>query len=196
MIRDECIANKEWSAALLRYFNPVGAHPSAILGEDPLGTPNNLLPYAAQVAIGIRPVLRIFGNDYTSRDGTPIRDYVHVVDLAKAHLVACERLLEENLGCKAWNIGTGQGSTVFEVVDALSVAVGSQIPYEVQERRPGDVLNLTANPELAEKELGWKATLTIQDARNDLWRFIEKNHRGMRAANMENSEKKMIENVM
>lgn len=182
MIMDHCKANPQWSAALLRYFNPAGAHASGLLGEDPLGVPNNLLPYAAQVAVGRRPYLNVFGDDYDTHDGTPIRDYIHVVDLADAHLRACEKLAAGHQGCKAWNIGSGQGSTVLDVVHAFNKAVGKQLPYKVVGRRAGDVLNLTAKCELAEKELGFKARYTLQDACDDTWHFIKKNPKGMNPA--------------
>lgn len=182
ILMDHCAANPEWSCALLRYFNPAGAHPSGVLGEDPLGIPNNLMPFAAQVAVGRRPYLNVFGNDYDSVDGTPIRDYIHVVDLSIAHLRACEKLSSGFTGCKAWNIGTGHGSTVLQVVTAFSKAIGRELPYKVVGRRAGDVLNLTAKCDLAEKELGFKTQFTLQDACDDTWRFIEKNPKGMNPA--------------
>lgn len=182
IIQDHCKANPEWSAALLRYFNPAGAHVSGVLGEDPLGVPNNLLPYAAQVAVGRRPYLNVFGNDYDTHDGTPIRDYIHVVDLGVAHLRACEKLAQGHKGCKAWNIGSGQGSTVLDVVRAFNKSVGKDIPYKIMPRRAGDVLNLTAKCDLAEKELGFKVQFSLQDACDDTWRFIENNPKGMNPA--------------
>lgn len=179
IITDHCNALPDWSAALLRYFNPAGAHSSGVLGEDPLGVPNNLLPYAAQVAVGRRPILSVFGDDYDSHDGTPIRDYIHVVDLAVAHLRACEKLASGHKGCKAWNIGTGEGSTVLDVVRAFNKSIGREIPYKVVARRAGDVLNLTAKCDLAERELGFKTKFTLQDACDDTWRFIQANPKGM-----------------
>ncbi|ORY85616.1 hypothetical protein BCR37DRAFT_402075 [Protomyces lactucae-debilis] len=168
VIQDHCAANPEWSAALLRYFNPGGAHPSGLLGEDPLGVPNNLLPYAAQVAVGRRPFLSVFGDDYDTKDGTPIRDYIHVGDLAVAHLKACEKIQQGQRGWRAWNIGTGHGSTVLEVVDSFSRAVGHKINVQIAPRRAAKV-------DLAERELGFKTKFTLQDICDDTWRFIAKN---------------------
>jgi UDP-glucose 4-epimerase len=167
-----------WNAALLRYFNPAGAHPSGVMGENPLGVPYNLLPLLAQVAIGKRDKLLVFGDDYKSKDGTAIRDYIHVLDLAKGHLVALNYLREHHPGVKAWNLGTGKGSTVFEMVKAFSKVVGRDLPYQVAERRQGDVLDLTANPTLANQELEWKTSLTLEDACADLWKWTENNPEG------------------
>ena len=175
VIEDYCVANPNCNAALLRYFNPAGAHPSGLLGEDPQGIPNNLLPYLAQVAIGRREYLSVFGNDYASKDGTPIRDYIHVIDLAKGHIKALEKLAHGNIGCRAWNLGTGRGRTVLEMIAAFSKAVGRDLPYKIQGRRAGDVLDLTANPARANVELSWKAELSIEQACADLWRFQQKN---------------------
>jgi UDP-glucose 4-epimerase len=169
---------KKWNAALLRYFNPAGAHPSGIMGENPLGVPYNLLPLLAQVAIGKREQLLVFGDDYKSKDGTAIRDYIHVLDLARGHLQALNYLREHQPGVKAWNLGTGKGSTVFEMIKAFSTAVGRDLPYKVEARRQGDVLDLTANATLANKELGWKTELTLEDACADLWRWTENNPEG------------------
>lgn len=179
IIQDHVRANPGWTSALLRYFNPAGAHPSGLLGEDPLGVPNNLLPYAAQVAVGRRDYLNVFGNDYDTRDGTPIRDYIHVVDLAVAHLRACEKLESGHPGCTAWNIGSGHGATVLEVVACFSRSIGRQLPYQIVPRRSGDVLNLTAKCDLAEQELGFKVQYSLQDACDDTWRFIKLNPKGM-----------------
>lgn len=179
IIQDHVKANPGWTAALLRYFNPAGAHPSGLLGEDPLGVPNNLLPYAAQVAVGRRPCLNVFGNDYDTRDGTPIRDYIHVCDLAVAHMKACEKLEAGHPGCTAWNIGSGHGATVLEVVECFSKSIGRQLPYEIAPRRSGDVLNLTAKCDLAERELGFKVQYSLQDACDNTWRFIKMNPKGM-----------------
>ncbi|KAJ4368269.1 UDP-glucose-4-epimerase [Neocucurbitaria cava] len=169
---------KKWNAALLRYFNPAGAHPSGIMGENPLGTPYNLLPLLAQVAIGKREKLLVFGDDYTSKDGTAIRDYIHVLDLARGHLQALNYLREQQPGVKAWNLGTGKGSTVFEMIKAFSDVVGRKLAYEVAPRRQGDVLDLTANPTLANKELDWKTEFTLEDACADLWKWTENNPEG------------------
>jgi UDP-glucose 4-epimerase len=176
IIKDFVTANPTWKAASLRYFNPAGAHPSGTLGENPLGIPNNLLPYIAQVAVGRRPYLAVFGNDYPSKDGTPIRDYIHITDLAQGHLAALKHLANTGFeGYGEWNLGTGQGSTVFDIIEAFSKAVGRELPYKVEGRRAGDVLDLTANPTKANKELDWKAKKTLQEACVDLWRFTQKN---------------------
>jgi UDP-glucose 4-epimerase len=171
-------SGEKWNAALLRYFNPAGAHPSGIMGENPLGVPYNLLPLLAQVAIGKREKLLVFGDDYKSKDGTAIRDYIHVLDLARGHLVALNYLREHHPGVKAWNLGTGKGSTVFDMIKAFSDVVGRELPYQVVERRPGDVLDLTANPTLANKELNWKTEFTLHDACADLWKWTENNPEG------------------
>lgn len=176
-------ANKpfeQWNGALLRYFNPCGAHPSGLMGEDPQGVPFNLLPLLGKVATGEREKLLVFGDDYPSRDGTCIRDYIHVVDLAKGHLAALKYLREQKPGVRAWNLGSGRGSTVLEMIKAFSKVVGRDLPYEVVDRRPGDVLDLTAKPDLANKELQWKTELTLEDACQDLWRWVSKNPRGYR----------------
>jgi UDP-glucose 4-epimerase len=176
IIRDHCTANPDWKAACLRYFNPAGAHPSGTLGENPLGIPNNLLPFLAQVAVGRRPYLAVFGNDYKSKDGTPIRDYIHIVDLAQGHLAALKYLAGSSFkGCGEWNLGTGKGSTVIDMINAFSKAVGRELPYKIEPRRAGDVLDLTANPSKANKELQWKAQKTLEEACADLWRFTQNN---------------------
>lgn len=171
---------EQWNGALLRYFNPCGAHPSGIMGEDPQGIPFNLLPLLGQVATGQREKLLVFGDDYASRDGTAIRDYIHVLDLARGHLVALNYLRENKPGVKAWNLGSGRGSTVFEIVKAFSKVVGRDLPYEVVPRRQGDVLDLTADPALANKELNWKTELTMEKACEDLWRWVHNNPQGYR----------------
>ncbi|KAH7202167.1 hypothetical protein DER44DRAFT_786610 [Fusarium oxysporum] len=171
---------KQWNGALLRYFNPCGAHPTGIMGEDPAGVPYNLLPLLGKVATGEREKLLVFGDDYSSRDGTAIRDYIHVVDLARGHLVALNYLRENQPGVKAWNLGSGRGSTVFEIIKAFSKVVGRDLPYEVRPRRQGDVLDLTANPTLANKELNWKTELTMEKACDDLWKWVSNNPKGYR----------------
>lgn len=188
ILRDHSKVNPKWSVALLRYFNPMGAHPSGLIGEDPLGVPNNLLPYLAQVASGRREKLLVFGNDYPSRDGTPIRDYIHVMDLAEGHLAALKKL-ESVSGkngdegfCREWNLGTGHGSTVFEVIHAFEKAVGHPLAYEVTKRRSGDVLDLTAKPTRANNELHWHAKRSIEQACNDLWNWTKKNPYGYQDA--------------
>lgn len=171
---------EQWNGANLRYFNPCGAHPTGIMGEDPQGVPYNLLPLLGQVATGQREKLLVFGDDYSSRDGTAIRDYIHVCDLAKGHLVALNYLRENKPGVKAWNLGSGRGSTVFEMIKAFSAVVGRELKYDVVERRQGDVLDLTANPSLANKELNWKTELKMEDACADLWRWVSNNPKGYR----------------
>lgn len=179
ILKDVYDSDDQWQTAILRYFNPIGAHPSGLIGEDPLGIPNNLLPYLAQVAIGRREKLSVFGNDYDSHDGTPIRDYIHVVDLAKGHIAALNYLESLQGGLfREWNLGTGRGSTVFDVYHAFCKAVGKQLPYEITSRRKGDVLNLTADPTRARKELNWEAQLTVDDACRDLWKWTRENPYG------------------
>lgn len=172
---------KTWKFAILRYFNPIGAHPSGLIGEDPLGIPNNLLPFMAQVATGRREKLFVFGNDYETRDGTPIRDYIHVVDLAKGHIAALKYLdaREQNTGiCREWNLGSGRGSTVLEVYRAFCDAFGEDIPYEITGRRAGDVTNLTAKPDRAKRELNWQTELDVATACKDLVKWSTDNPMG------------------
>ncbi|VVT53681.1 uncharacterized protein SAPINGB_P003696 [Magnusiomyces paraingens] len=190
ILRDYTLSIPGTYTALLRYFNPMGAHPSGLMGEDPRGIPNNLLPYLAQVASGRRRELQVFGNDYDSRDGTPIRDYIHVLDLALGHLAALKKLeeveAEEKAAteaptkgfCREWNLGTGHGSTVLEVIAAFSKAVGKPLPYRIVGRRAGDVLDLTAKPTRANTELKWKAELSMDQACEDLWNWTSKNPYG------------------
>lgn len=181
ILHDVYNSDKKWKTAILRYFNPIGAHPSGLIGEDPLGIPQNLLPYLSQVAIGRREKLSIFGNDYNSHDGTPIRDYIHVIDLAKGHIAALEYLhnLQKDQGLfREWNLGSGKGSTVFDVYHAFCKVVGRELPHEVVGRRDGDVLDLTANPKRANEELKWKTHLTIDDACRDLWKWTVDNPSG------------------
>ncbi|KAG0132952.1 hypothetical protein HOY82DRAFT_557098 [Tuber indicum] len=180
VIEDHVESHPGWNAALLRYFNPAGAHPSGIMGEDPQGVPYNLLPLLGQVAVGRREKLKVFGTDYASHDGTAIRDYIHVVDLAKGHIAALNKLRKDKPGCRAWNLGTGKGSTVFEMIKAFSKAVGRDLPYEVVPRRKGDVLDLTAVPTRANEELGWKAEMTLEQACEDLWKWVSNNPQGYR----------------
>lgn len=169
-----------YNGVFLRYFNPAGAHPSGIMGEDPTGIPYNLLPLLAQVAVGKREKIFIFGDDYDSKDGTAIRDYIHILDLARGHVVALDYLHTNYPGVKAWNLGTGKGSTVYDMVAAFSKASGKQLAYEVKPRRDGDVLDLTANPTLANTELKWKAEHTLEEACADLWKWTENNPNGYR----------------
>lgn len=179
---EECLtdfqhANPDWSITLLRYFNPVGAHASGLLGEDPQGTPNNLLPFVAQVAVGRREEVGVFGNDYPTPDGTGVRDYIHVVDLADGHLAALN-----NVGLQAglhiFNLGTGQGNSVLEMIAAFSKTVGKPIPYQIQPRRAGDIAEYWADPSYAEQVLGWKATRSLETMVEDTWRWQSKNPNG------------------
>ncbi|KAH8687060.1 hypothetical protein BGZ61DRAFT_454126 [Ilyonectria robusta] len=179
-LKKEGKPHEAWNGALLRYFNPCGAHPSGVMGEDPQGIPYNLLPLLGRVATGDMKQLLVFGDDYDSKDGTAIRDYIHVLDLARGHLVALNYLREHNPGVKAWNLGSGRGSTVFDIINAFSSVVGRDLPYEVKPRRDGDVLNLTANPALANKELNWKTELTMEEACKDLWYWVKNNPQGYR----------------
>ncbi|EPY51055.1 UDP-glucose 4-epimerase/aldose 1-epimerase [Schizosaccharomyces cryophilus OY26] len=186
LIKDLHTSDRTWRGAILRYFNPIGAHPSGLIGEDPLDIPNNLLPYLAQVAIGRREKLYVFGNDYESHDGTPIRDYIHVVDLAKGHIAALDYMnnLKHDIGLyREWNLGTGKGSTVFDIYKAFCKTVGTELQYEVVGRRDGDVLNLTANPTRAKQELKWNAALNVEDACRDFWKWTTENPFGFRVDN-------------
>ncbi|XP_072211518.1 UDP-glucose 4-epimerase [Excalfactoria chinensis] len=177
MIQDLCKAKKDWNAILLRYFNPIGAHESGMIGEDPQGIPNNLMPYVAQVAVGRQEFLSVFGNDYETVDGTGVRDYIHVVDLAKGHIAALKKL-KENCGCKIYNLGTGTGYSVLQMVRAMEKASGREIKYKITGRREGDVAACYANPELAERELGWKAAFGLDKMCEDLWRWQLQNPTG------------------
>ena len=156
-------ADKEWNIVLLRYFNPIGAHPSGKIGENPNGIPNNLMPYITQVAVGKMPFLRVFGNDYPTHDGTGVRDYIHVVDLAKGHVKALDRL-KANCGLAIYNLGTGKGYSVLDIVKNFEEASGVKIPYEIQARRAGDIAENYADASKAEREMGWKASFTEIDA--------------------------------
>jgi UDP-glucose 4-epimerase len=177
MLADLAASDARWRALALRYFNPAGAHPSGRLGEDPEGIPNNLMPYVMQVAIGRRPHVRVFGDDYPTPDGTGVRDYLHVVDLALGHLAALEAGATLG-GFAAVNLGTGRGASVLEVIAAASRAVGRDLPYEVVGRRPGDVAASWADPSLAHELLGWKATRGLDEMAADHWRWQAGNPRG------------------
>jgi UDP-glucose 4-epimerase len=174
ILRDLYCSDPAWNIALLRYFNPVGAHPSGHIGEDPNGIPNNLVPYIAQVAVGKLERLPVYGNDYPTPDGTGIRDYLHVVDLAMGHLKAIEKL-KSNPGAVAYNLGTGQGYSVLEMVAAFERACGKKIPYEIVARRPGDVAVSYADPSKAGEELGWEAVRGIDVMCADTWRWQSRN---------------------
>lgn len=172
-------ADPSWSVTLLRYFNPVGAHASGRIGEDPRGIPNNLMPYIAQVAVGQRSHLRVFGGDYPTPDGTGVRDYIHVVDLARGHLAALARH-HRDAGCHVYNLGTGQGVSVLEMRAAFEEASGKPIPFEVVERRSGDIATCWADPSRAHAELEWSARLTLREMTQSSWRWQSENPRGYR----------------
>lgn len=172
ILADTCRADSEWSAVILRYFNPIGAHPSGLIGEHPNGIPNNLIPYVAQVAVGQLPYLRVFGDDYDTADGTGVRDYIHVVDLAKGHLRALDFCMEHT-GAEAVNLGTGRGYSVLDVVRAFERASGVRIEYRVVPRRPGDVAVYYADCAKAEQLLGWRAELGLDQMCEDTWRFYQ-----------------------
>ena len=170
ILKDLYASDNSWEIAILRYFNPVGAHKSGLIGERPNGTPNNLVPYIAEVAAGIRPYVRVFGNDYDTKDGTGVRDYIHVVDLAYGHVLAIKKL-DEVHGLLIYNLGTGTGYSVLDVIKAFEKASGLTIPYKFQERRPGDVATSYADPSKAYKEIGFKAKYGIEEMMEDQWRF-------------------------
>lgn len=177
ILMDVCKADPTLNVAILRYFNPVGAHPSGLIGEDPNGIPNNLVPYVTQVAIGKRPHLNVNGNDYDTPDGTGIRDYIHIVDLAYGHVLALNKLTT-NCGLVVYNLGTGRGNSVLEVVSAFDKAVGRPIPYVIAPRRPGDIAACYADPTKASKELGFVAKYNIDDMARDAWNWQKKNPNG------------------
>jgi UDP-glucose 4-epimerase len=177
ILRDLCAAQAEWHVSLLRYFNPVGAHPSGLIGEDPHGLPNNLMPYIAQTASGMRTELSVYGNDYDTRDGTGVRDYIHVVDLARGHLKALEKLSGQP-GCSTYNLGTGRGYSVLEMIDSFEKASEQKIPYRIVDRRPGDIATCYADASLAQRELGWSAELDINAMCEDSWNWQRQNPRG------------------
>lgn len=168
---------RPWNVVLLRYFNPIGAHASGLIGEDPNGIPNNLMPYITQVAIGKLGKLHVFGDDYATPDGTGVRDYIHVVDLAKGHVKAL-KAIEENCGVAVYNLGTGRGYSVLEVVHAFEEVSGVKIPYVIEERRPGDIAVCYSDPGKAKRELGWKAEFDIYDMCRDSWNWQKKNPEG------------------
>ena len=174
ILHDLQASNPAWRIAVLRYFNPVGAHASGLIGEDPNGIPNNLMPYIAQVAVGRREYLNIFGGDYETRDGTGVRDYIHVVDLAKGHLAALD-YLAKNPGLLTVNLGTGKGLSVLEMVNAFQKASGIKIPYQIVDRRAGDVATCYADPALAFEKLGWRAELGLYAMCDDTWRWQSNN---------------------
>jgi len=177
ILRDVYVSDNDWSIALLRYFNPIGAHESGRIGEDPNGIPNNLMPYITQVAIGKRERLNVFGDDYDTHDGTGVRDYIHVVDLAKGHLKALEKVMATK-GVEAYNLGTGVGYSVLDVVRNFEKVTGKKIPYVITSRRPGDIDKCYADPTKACKELGWKAEKTLEDMCRDAWNWQRNNPDG------------------
>ncbi len=179
ILTDLHTGDPEWNVVLLRYFNPIGAHPSGRIGEDPQGIPNNLLPYVAQVAVGRLPCLGVFGNDYDTPDGTGVRDYIHVVDLADGHVRALQKLAPGS-GVSVYNLGTGNGYSVLQVIAAFEKACGHPIPYEIKPRRPGDLAAYWCDPAKAERELGWKARRGIDEMCADTWRWQSMNPNGYR----------------
>jgi len=168
----------QWNISLLRYFNPVGAHESGLIGEDPAGIPNNLLPYIAQVAIGKLPQLNVFGNDYDTVDGTGVRDYIHVVDLALGHVAALQALNKAGIGCRAYNLGAGHGYSVLQMIAAFEAASGRKVPYKISQRREGDIASCYANVDKAASELGWRVKYGLERMMQDAWRWQEKNPKG------------------
>ncbi|MBQ2714191.1 MAG: UDP-glucose 4-epimerase GalE [Clostridia bacterium] len=177
ILRDLYVSDKSFNIAILRYFNPIGAHESGLIGEDPKGIPNNLLPYVAQVAVGKLKALNVFGNDYPTHDGTGVRDYIHVVDLAAGHIKAIEKLTS-NPGLVTYNLGTGKGYSVLDVVKAFEKASGQKVPYNIVERRAGDIAECYADPKKAKEELGWEAQYGIERMCTDSWRWQSNNPNG------------------
>lgn len=178
IMRDMAFADKDWAVALLRYFNPIGAHPSGLIGEDPKGIPNNLMPYISQVAVGRRKELSVFGNDYDTPDGTGVRDYIHVVDLARGHVAAIEYMQKNHRGESVFNLGTGTGYSVLDMVKAFSRVTGREIPYKIVDRRPGDLATVYSSPDKSAELLGWKAQYTLDDMCRDAWNWQSKNPMG------------------
>ena len=173
ILKDLYNSDNEWDIAILRYFNPVGAHESGLIGEEPQGIPNNLMPYIVRVASGELEQLSVFGNDYDTHDGTGVRDYIHVVDLAKGHLKALEKLEKEQKGIYIYNLGTGIGYSVLDMVKAFEKTTGKAINYKIVDRRPGDIATCYSDPKKAKNELGWEANKTLQDMCNDSWKYIQ-----------------------
>lgn len=178
ILKDVWFADKDWSVSILRYFNPIGAHKSGLLGEDPNGIPNNLFPYIAQVAVGKREYLGVFGNDYDTPDGTGVRDYIHVMDLAKGHLCAVDYVLAHK-GVEAVNLGTGKGSSVFDVLHAFEKACGKELPYKIMPRRAGDIAWCYANTDKAKELFGWTAQYDLDEMAADGWNFTKNNPNGL-----------------
>ncbi len=176
ILKDLCVADKEWNVVLLRYFNPVGAHESGLIGEDPKGIPNNLMPYVAQVASGKLKEIGVFGNDYPTPDGTGVRDYIHVVDLARGHVAAIKHL--KNAGVHIYNLGTGNGYSVLDMIKAFGKACGKQLPYQIKPRRAGDIATCYASAEKAAKDLDWKAEYDLEKMCVDQWNWQKNNPNG------------------
>lgn len=176
-----CPEKKPWAVTLLRYFNPVGNHPSGLIGEDPNGIPNNLMPFVSQVAVGRREFLTVFGDDYDTPDGTGVRDYIHVMDLAEGHMAAVDNMAEKGPGLYLFNLGTGNGCSVLEMVKAMEKACGNEIKYKIGPRRPGDIATCYADPSLAQKELGWTASRTLDEMCQDSWAWQSKNPNGYKS---------------
>ncbi len=174
ILKDTYISDNTWDICILRYFNPVGAHESGLIGEEPQGIPNNLMPYIVRVAAGILPQLSVFGNDYNTPDGTGVRDYIHVVDLAKGHVLALNKLEKEGQGLYIYNLGTGTGYSVLDMVKAFEKATGMKVPYKIAPRRSGDIASCYAEPKKAREELGWVANKNLEDMCRDSWRYIQK----------------------
>ncbi len=175
ILQDIYKSDNSWDIAILRYFNPVGAHESGLIGEEPQGIPNNLMPYVVRVAAGKLKELSVFGNDYNTPDGTGVRDYIHVVDLSKGHIKALEKLEKEQKGLFIYNLGTGTGYSVLDMVKAFEKATNKKVPYKIAPRRAGDIATCYSDPTKAKEELGWQATKTLEQMCKDLWNFIEKN---------------------
>ena len=172
ILEDLYVSDNSWKISILRYFNPIGAHQSGLIGDNPNGIPNNLMPYIQKVAIGELEKLHIYGNDYNTKDGTGVRDYIHVVDLAKGHIKALEKLIRADGGIEKYNLGTGKGYSVLEIVNTFEKVNNIKIPYDIVEKRPGDLDEFYADPSKAEAELGWKATKTLEDMCRDSWKYI------------------------
>ena len=174
-----CTADKGWSVVLLRYFNPIGAHASGRMGEDPRGVPNNLMPYITQVAVGRREFLSVYGNDYDTHDGTGVRDYIHVTDLSRGHVAAVD-YADRHTGCEVFNLGTGTGYSVLDMVNTFRQVNGVSVPYKISDRRPGDIAVCYADPTKSTQVLGWKAEKTLADMCRDSWNWQKNNPQGYR----------------
>ncbi len=175
ILQDLYISDNSWDICILRYFNPVGAHESGLIGEEPQGIPNNLMPYIVRVASGELKELSVFGNDYDTHDGTGVRDYIHVVDLAKGHISALNKLDKEEKGIFVYNLGTGIGYSVLDIVNAFEKSTGKKVPYKITQRRPGDIAKAYSDAKKAKKELGWEAKKNLEDMCRDSWKYIENN---------------------